>query len=78
MGSIFTVVQKIIRVIIPVLGAEHVTLGTFGHQISPAHIWIVPQYRTYRTVKEGKQTHASLPPLAETAKLLRLALSKEV
>lgn len=44
MGTLFSTAQTIIRAIIPLLGADHVTIATFGHQIRHAHIWIVPQY----------------------------------
>lgn len=43
-GELFTTAAIIIRGIIPVLGADHVTLATYGIEITHAHIWIVPQY----------------------------------
>ncbi|MFZ5844878.1 MAG: HIT family protein [Patescibacteria group bacterium] len=45
MGDFFLTAQKIIRAIIPVLRADHVTLMALGHQVPHAHLWIVPQYQ---------------------------------
>lgn len=71
-GEFFTLAQRIIRVIIPVLDASHVTIGTFGREIEHAHLWIVPQYRRERRVIEGeKWTEGSQE---EVGKLLREAL----
>lgn len=44
MGVFFATAQRIIRGIIPVLHADHITIGTFGHEITHAHLWVVPQY----------------------------------
>lgn len=43
-GEFFITASRIIRAIIPVLGADHATIATFGHQVEHAHVWIVPQY----------------------------------
>ena len=53
MGEIFALAQKIIHGIIPVLGANHVSIGTFGQEVSHAHVWIVPRYHKGVRVKEG-------------------------
>lgn len=52
LGEFFTTAQRIIRGIIPVLGADHVTLSSFGHEVQHAHLWIVPQYAEQVTVSE--------------------------
>ena len=53
MGQLFVTAQRLIRAIIPALGADHVTLATLGREIEHAHIWIVPQYKTEVALKEG-------------------------
>lgn len=73
-GQFFTVVGRIIHVIIPVLGATHVTIGTFGREIEHAHLWIVPQYRVDRTMKEGIGQQINKQSLQEVAVILRNAL----
>lgn len=74
MGSFFTTAQKIIRAIIPILGAEHMTIATFGHEIKHAHLWIVPQYRLELRLSERRKTFSNGENLAATAALLRDAL----
>lgn len=66
MASFFGVAQKIIRAIIPVLNADHVTLATVGEEVHHAHLWIVPQYERRMRVEVDK---------AEVAKILRSALA---
>lgn len=72
-GQFFVTAQAIIRVIIPVLEANHVTLGTFGHEIEHAHLWIVPQYKKSVQIAEGfkKEENSSL----ELSQLLKNALN---
>ena len=65
MGTFFTIAQTIIRAIIPVLGADYVTLTTRGDEVHHAHLWIVPQYTKGVELREGAQS---------VAKLLRRAL----
>lgn len=76
MGSIFTTAQRIIQIILPVLGASHVTLGTFGREIKHAHLWIVPQYDTSMTVQEGMGKGRSENEKEKVAKILREALAQ--
>jgi len=73
LGSFFVTAGRIIRGIIPILKADHVTLTTFGHQIDHAHLWIVPQYKTYSKITEtgGKRTEG----VAELASQLRTQLA---
>jgi histidine triad (HIT) family protein len=78
MGPVFSLTQKIVRAIIPVLGADHVTIGAFGNEIHHAHIWIVPQYDKIRTISEGRRIRKSEGQKKETAELLHAALVKEV
>ncbi len=60
MGAFFTTSQRIIRGIIPVLRADHVTLSSFGHEVTHAHLWIVPQYAERVTVSErSRQSNGS-------------------
>lgn len=79
MDKLFSVAQTMIRAIIPVLGADHVLIGTFGHEIHHAHVWIVPQYRkkTVTSVLEHGPGIGSADKIA-VAKVLRDAVSKEV
>ncbi len=53
MGNFFSVAGRIIRAIIPALGASHVTIASFGQEVAHAHLWIVPQYHSARTIEEG-------------------------
>ncbi len=78
MGSIFTVVQTIIRGIIPVLACDHVTIGTFGHEVHHAHIWVVPQYQADCHVSEGRGNLAAQNEMQRLAAMLRETLTKEV
>ena len=71
MGEFFTIAQKIIRVIIPVLNAEYVTLATFGMQVRHAHLWIVPQYRQEVRVTEGAYGISDPQALKQIGELLR-------
>jgi histidine triad (HIT) family protein len=59
-GTFFGVAQKIIRAIIPVLGADHVTLSTRGDEVHHAHLWIVPQYTKVVEIRGGAQSVANL------------------
>lgn len=68
-GSFFTVAQTIIRAIIPVLGADHVTIATRGDEVQHAHLWIVPQYGRDKSVIEGKKWKSESKE--EVATLLR-------
>ncbi|OGG01898.1 hypothetical protein A2Z33_01505 [Candidatus Gottesmanbacteria bacterium RBG_16_52_11] len=77
MGTIFSVAQRIIRAIIPVLSADHISVGTFGREVHHAHIWIVPQYGRDRKISEG----SGRPIEEDRVKMmqkLRAVLSKEV
>ncbi len=69
-GKFFEVAQKIIHVIIPVLGADHVTLAAFGHEVHHAHLWIVPQYGSVVKVEEQFSSHQADDD-QELAKLLK-------
>jgi histidine triad (HIT) family protein len=74
MGQIFTIIQRRIRDIIPLLGADHVTIHTFGREITHAHVWVVPQYKTERKVSElSKKLKTATDPKALSA-LIRDAL----
>jgi histidine triad (HIT) family protein len=77
MGEIFDRAQKIIRGIISVLGADHVTIGTFGQQISHAHIWIVPQYGSGVHLVEKSRKMQSQDN-QKLALILKNAIVKEV
>ena len=77
-GNFFTTAQNIIHAIIPILGADHVTLGTFGNQIAHAHLWIVPQYRHSLKIAEGQGIQATHMTMTALAQNLRLNLMKEV
>ena len=52
-AKFFTTARKITHGIIPVLGANHVSWGTFGHEIPHAHLWIVPRYLGSGAIAEG-------------------------
>ncbi len=72
MGKFFTTAANIIRVIIPILEADHVTLAAFGHEIQHAHLWIVPQYRRKSKISEFRRNKGSLE---EVSQLLHTVLS---
>ena len=74
MGSFFSVAGRIIRAIIPALGADHVTIATFGRHVAHAHLWIVPQYRNDQKIEEesGRQTNKG--SLQKIAEIIRNAL----
>lgn len=75
-GSFFECAQEIIRVIIPALEADHVTLAAFGREVAHAHLWIVPQYRRSVRLKEGqKQTAATAQ---DVVKILQKALNSRL
>lgn len=59
-GMFFGVAQKIIRAIIPVLGADYVTLTTRGDEVHHAHLWIMPQYTKVIEIRQGAQSVANL------------------
>lgn len=71
-GTFFESAQKIIHGIIPVLGADHVTLATFGYQIEHAHLWIVPQYKKKVLVSESGRSQGK--GFTEVAELLKKTL----
>lgn len=73
-GQCFTVAGRVIRAILPVLGADHVTIATFGRQVTHAHLWIVPQYRYDRTIEEGAGQQTKEETLQEVAEIIRKAL----
>jgi len=73
-GQFFSVAGRIIRAIIPALGADHVTIASIGHEIAHAHLWIVPQYRDIRMIEEGAGQRAAKETLQEVAAILREAL----
>ena len=77
MGGLFTTAQRIIRAIIPVLGADHVIVGSFGREIMHAHIWIVPQYGQGNRITEGTRVRGR-GARDDVATLLRTAIKKEV
>ena len=65
-GKFFETAQRIIRAIIPELGAKFVTLATFGQEIEHAHLWIVPQYENIVEIREGNsKKNESKSELAE-------------
>ena len=75
-GDFFNCAKNIIRVIIPVLNANHATLATFGRQVEHAHLWIVPQYSIEQEFSEssiGTAFESESPQ--ELAQLLRRAIS---
>ncbi len=74
MDVFFNVAGRIIRVIIPVLGADHVTIASFGRQVAHAHLWIVPQYRSDRRVREGERGKVEIESQEEVGKLIRKVL----
>ena len=76
-GRFFLTAKRIIRVIIPLLKADHVTLATFGHQIKHAHLWIVPQYQRSTQVKEFRLGVINKQSV-ELAHRLKAVLQKEV
>jgi len=78
MGKLFTTAGNIIRAIIPVLGASHVTLATFGHEVKHAHVWIVPQYSREVHVEERQKSRLHTQTQAELARILSQAIQKEV
>lgn len=55
MGTFFTVAGRIIRAIIPALGASHVTIAAIGEEVAHAHLWIVPQYEQKQMVPESRE-----------------------
>lgn len=73
-GQFFSVAGRIIRAIIPALGADHVTIATFGRQVAHAHLWIVPQYRDTQTIKEGSGQLTKEKTLQEVAEIIGKAL----
>ncbi|OGG30708.1 hypothetical protein A2973_05400 [Candidatus Gottesmanbacteria bacterium RIFCSPLOWO2_01_FULL_49_10] len=74
MGAFFTVAGRVIRAIIPVLGADHVTIATFGRQVTHAHLWIVPQYDREGEIKEGFGRKTTREEQKELVRALRVAL----
>lgn len=75
-GEIFTTISKIIHVIIQVLGADHVTLGAFGHQVKHAHVWVVPQYKKVINIRENVVSGSDLNSQESLRELLKAALIK--
>lgn len=74
----FTTAQKITRGIIPILHADHVTWGTFGHEISHAHLWIVPRYKENKTVIEGGGRNSNTGDQKSLAEKLNKHFREEV
>lgn len=77
MGKLFATAQDIIHAIIPVLGADHVTLATFGHEVKHAHIWIVPQYTPRAHVQERQNGLYIVGNREKLMLALRQAIEKE-
>lgn len=65
MGAFFSLAGRIIRAIIPALGASHVRIAAIGEEVAHAHLWIVPQYRDRPQKHKGRE---------EIAKILQNAL----
>lgn len=78
MAELFRVCQKIIHGIIPALGADHVTIATFGRQVTHAHVWIVPQYDRRVVVTETKRITIDADNQQQLQSLLSEAISREV
>ncbi|OGG09926.1 hypothetical protein A2154_02430 [Candidatus Gottesmanbacteria bacterium RBG_16_43_7] len=78
MGEIFSLAQKITHAIIPVLGADHIALGTFGNEVPHAHIWIVPYYSKQYQIQEGRRSESRINQRQKLYKLIFLRLAKEV
>ncbi len=78
MGQLFTTAGKIIRGIIPVLKADHVSIATFGHAVKHAHIWIVPQYSRNEIIDEWGSQRGNTNEQQKIANLIRLAIREEV
>lgn len=72
-GTFFVTAKKIIRVIIPALGADHVTMATFGYQVAHAHLWLVPQYETVTEISEDAGDKSGIQ--GEVAELLKSVLN---
>ncbi len=77
MGEFFTAAGRLIRGIIPILGADHVTIATFGHEIEHAHVWIVPHYLSKVRIQEFMRP-SEINQNKELAEMLQQALLKEV
>lgn len=73
-----TTAQHISRAIISVLGADHVSWATFGHEIEHAHLWIVPHYKSSQKIKEGLKVSTFKNVQTELQKLLTDAIRGEV
>lgn len=73
-GQFFTVAGRIIRAIIPALGADHATIASFGRQVTHAHLWIVPQYKHDQMIVEGRGQQTKEEALQEIANSIREAL----
>lgn len=65
MGTFFTVAGRIIRAIIPALGASHVKIAAIGDEVAHAHLWIVPDYQHNQRQYQSKE---------EVARILKNAL----
>lgn len=76
-GPFFVTAQKIIRGIIHTLGADHVTIATFGREVAHAHLWILPQYRRAVHIKEGIG-RSGVELQFDLAQMLRAALNSNV
>ena len=77
MPQIFARVQQIVHAIIPVLGADHVTMATFGHGMPHAHLWIVPQYEQHAQIEEF-QTIPAKDMDEHLVAILKGAIAREV
>jgi len=77
-GSFFSTAGRLIRAIIPVLSADHVTIHTFGREIIHAHLWIVPQYQTDVHVEEFGGGKIEKSGQRELAEMLRREIEKKL
>lgn len=75
----FATAQQISRGIIPVLGADHISWGTFGNEIEHAHLWIIPRYKKQQSaVAEGAGKSVQAEELKALGRTLSQALRGEV
>lgn len=74
-GEFFTTAKQLIHAIIPMLGADHVTIATFGKQVDHAHLWIVPQYLHEVRLREFN-SRTLVSSLSDIAVLIKNALNR--
>jgi histidine triad (HIT) family protein len=77
-GAFFTIAVRIIHGIIPVLGANHVTMATYGHGIEHAHLWIIPVYGNSHISGDYEQSSVQVVKDPNLVGLLQSTLAKEV